>query len=146
MPAMLPITLTIAGAAALVNLWLAARVSRLRLARNVSIGDGGDKAVEARMRAHANFVEYTPFFLILLALVELAEGPRPWLWLAGIAFVLARLAHAFGMDRPVPNPFRMGGMIVTFLCLLGLALYGLTLPYLAARGANGVVVTVAPVR
>lgn len=143
---MLPITLTIAGAATLVNLWLAVRVSRLRMSRKVSIGDGGDTGVQARMRAHANFVEYTPFFLILLALVELAEGPRPFLWLAGIAFILARLAHAFGMDRPAPNPFRMGGIMVTFLCLLGLAGYGLTLPYLAARATTGVVTTVQSIR
>ena len=52
------------------------------------------------MRAHANFAEYTPFFLILLGLVELGGGRQTWLWAAAILFILARLAHAFGMDRP----------------------------------------------
>ena len=70
----LPITLTIAGAAALLNIWLARRVGQMRLTHKVSIGDGGNEALIARMRAQANFVEYTPFVLILIGLIELAEG------------------------------------------------------------------------
>ena len=69
----LPITLTIAGAAALLNIWLGPRVGQMRLAHKVSIGDGGNEALIARMRAQANFVEYTPFVLILLGLIELAD-------------------------------------------------------------------------
>lgn len=125
----LPITLTIAGAAALLNIWLGARVSQVRLARKVSVGDGGDAGLVGRMRAHANFTEYTPFFLILLALIELAQGPQLWLWIVAILFILARIAHAFGMDRPSPNAFRAGGIIVTMLVLLGLALYAIAIPY-----------------
>ena len=130
---MLPITLTIAGAAALLNLWLGARVSQLRIRDKVSIGDGGNQAVAARMRAHANFVEYAPFFLILLGLVELARGPQTWLWGIGILFVLGRLMHPFGMDRPAPNPLRMGGTILTWLTLIGLAIYALAIPYMEPR-------------
>lgn len=124
-----PISLTIAGAAALINIWLALRVSHLRRRHHVLIGHEGNQAVEARMRAHANFVEYTPFFLILLALIELARGSETWLWAAAILFILSRLAHAFGMDRPAPNALRMGGAAVTWLVLLGLAAYALYLPY-----------------
>jgi uncharacterized membrane protein YecN with MAPEG domain len=126
----LPITLTIAAAAALINIWLASRVSRLRFSDKVSIGDGGNNRLTSRMRAHANFVEYTPFFLILLALVELSVGSRTWLWAAAILFILGRLAHPFGMDRPAPNPLRVGGILLTWLVLLGLALYALAIPYL----------------
>ena len=125
----LPITLTIAGAAALLNLWLGLRVSLLRRKRQVSIGDGGDKAIAARMRAHANYVEYTPFFLILLALVELAHGPEQWLWLVAILFVLGRLAHPFGMDRPGANALRIVGILITWAVLLGLAAYAIVIPY-----------------
>ena len=39
----LPITLTLAGAAAILHIWLAGRVSRLRAAHKVSIGDGGNE-------------------------------------------------------------------------------------------------------
>jgi len=126
----LPITLTIAGAAALLNIWLSLRVSHLRRLHKVSIGDGGHEGVRTRMRAHANFAEATPIFLILLGLIELAKGSPLWLWLAGILFILARLAHPFGMDRPAPNALRMGSVLVTWLVLLALGAYAIALPYL----------------
>ena len=125
----LPITLTIAGAAALINIWLAVRVSQVRVRDKVSIGDAGNERVARRMRAHANFIEYTPFFLILLALIELARGSATWLWAVSILFILGRLLHPFGMDRPAPNPLRMGGIIITWAVLIGLAAYALSLPY-----------------
>jgi uncharacterized protein len=126
----LPITLTIAGALALISIWLGLRVSQLRMRLKVSIGDGENPLVRTRMRAHANFSEYAPLFLILLALIELARGSETWLWVAAILFVLARLAHPFGMDRPAPNPFRMIGALLTWLVLLGLAAYAIAIPYL----------------
>jgi uncharacterized membrane protein YecN with MAPEG domain len=129
----LTITLTIAGAAALINLWLSVRVSRLRYTHKVSIGDGGKEEVATRMRSHANFAEYTPIFLILLALVELARGSETWLWAVGIVFVLGRLAHPFGMDRPAPNALRIGGMIATYTPILILAAYALSIPYTEPR-------------
>jgi len=134
----LPITLTIAGAAALLNIWLARRVGQMRLAHKVSIGDGGNEALIARMRAQANFIEYTPFVLILIGLIELAEGSQLWLWIVGVAYILGRIAHGFGMDRPRPDPLklRMIGIVVTALILLGLALYAIALPYLHREPAK----------
>ena len=129
----LTITLTIAGAAALLNLWLGMRVSQLRIRDKVSVGDGGNARIAARMRAHANFVEYVPTFLILLGLVELARGTQTWLWAVGILFVLGRLMHPFGMDRPAPNLLRMGGTAITWLTLAGLAIYALSIPYTEPR-------------
>ncbi|HYJ81730.1 MAG TPA: MAPEG family protein [Allosphingosinicella sp.] len=134
----LPITLTIAGAAALLNIWLARRVGQMRLAHKVSIGDGGNEALIARMRAQANFIEYTPFVLILIGLIELAEGSRLWLWIVGVAYILARIAHGFGMDRPRPDPLRlrMIGIVGTALILFGLALYAIVLPYIHREPAR----------
>lgn len=128
---MLPITLTMAGAAALLNIWLGFRVSQLRLRHKVSVGDAGDDRVTCRMRAHANFVEYTPFFLILVALIELARGSEQWLWWVAILFILGRLAHPFGMDRPAPNKLRVVSIVITWAVLIGLAGYALALPYIA---------------
>ncbi len=125
----LPITLTIAGAAAIMNVWLGLRVSLLRRRHGVSIGDGGKAQIATRMRAHANYVEYTPFFLILLALVELARGSEPWLWLVAILFILGRLAHPLGMDRPGANLLRIAGIAVTWLGLLALAAIALATSY-----------------
>lgn len=127
---LLPITLTIAGAAALVSLWLAFRVSQLRLRHKISMGDAGNAELLARSRAHANFTEYAPLFLILLGVLELGAGSGFWLWIAGAAFVLARLAHGLGMSRPAPNALRAGGAGLTWLLLAALAAYAIALPYL----------------
>ena len=113
--------------------WLALRIGRLRMAKKVSIGHGGDILIETRMRTQANFVENTPFVLILLALIELAKGSQTWLWLVAIVYILARIAHAFGMERPAPNKLRAGGVIISTLVLLGLAGYALSIPYLAKK-------------
>ncbi|HEX8571700.1 MAG TPA: MAPEG family protein [Allosphingosinicella sp.] len=136
----LPITLTIAGAAALLNIWLARRVGQIRISDKISIGDGGNQSLTTRMRAQANFVEYTPFVLILLGLIELAVGSRTWLWVVAVVYIIGRIAHAFGMDRPHPDPLKLRtiGIIVTFLVLLGLALYAIALPYIHRAPAAGV--------
>jgi uncharacterized membrane protein YecN with MAPEG domain len=126
---LLPITLTIAGAAALMNIWIGGRIGMLRRRHGISVGDGDNPALRARMRAHANFAEYVPIFLILLALIEAAKGSPAWLWLVAALFMAGRLLHVFGMDRPGPNRLRTTGIALTLLPLLGLALYGVAIPY-----------------
>jgi uncharacterized membrane protein YecN with MAPEG domain len=101
----------------------------LRRLRKVSIGDGGDERVATRMRAHANFAEYTPIFLILLAAVELAIGTNIWLWAIAILFILSRLAHPFGMERPAPNFLRIAGIALTWLALLALGAWAIAITY-----------------
>ncbi|NNC72418.1 MAG: MAPEG family protein [Sphingomonadaceae bacterium] len=123
----LEITLVIAAAAALLNLWLSVRVGRVRTSQKVFVGDGGNDIVIRRMRAHANFIEYTPFFLILLALIELASGSSLWLWGVSIVFIVARIAHAFGMD--LDNKLRMFGILGTMLVLLGMAIWAIVIAY-----------------
>jgi uncharacterized membrane protein YecN with MAPEG domain len=129
----LPITLTMAAGAALVHIWLALRCSMVRIRQKVLIGDGGNPTMVARMRAHSNFIENASLFLILLALNELAEGAQRWLWIVGIAFILARIAHAIGMDRNKPNPLRAGGMMVTIFVLIALAISAIRLAYQAGQ-------------
>lgn len=120
------VSLTFAGALALLNLWLAFRVIQVRRSGKVLVGDGANPLLLCRMRAQANFVEYTPFMLILLALIEIAGGPKPWLWGIGIVYVLGRIAHAFGMDGHIkPSPLRSAGALITWLILLGLALWAI---------------------
>ena len=92
----LPITLTIAGAAAIVNIWLAIRIVVIRVKAKVLIGDGGNALLAARMRAQLNYIEYTPLVLILLGLIELAHGTQAWLWGAGIVYILGRVVHMYG--------------------------------------------------
>lgn len=131
----LPISLTAAAAATLLNIWIAFRVGKVRIIQKIGIGDGGHAPLTARMRAHGNFVEYMPFFLILLALVELARGSPTWLWLVVALFIAGRILHVFGMDRPPRNPLRMAGILITMAVLLGLAVYAAAIPYLARPSA-----------
>ena len=125
----LPITLTTAGAATLLNIWLALRVGRLRIANKVLIGDGAHPGLSARMRAHANYVEYTPFFLILLGLIEFGMGSATWLWGVAIVYVIGRILHAFGMDKTKPNKLRMIGILLTIATLLLLSGVAIGLAY-----------------
>ncbi|WP_114954238.1 MAPEG family protein [Sphingosinicella terrae] len=125
----LPITLTIAGAAAILHIWLSVRVSSLRRRLQIGVGDAGNEMIARRMRAHGNFAENVPIFLILLFALELATGGSLWLWGAAILFILARIAHAFGMDRPGANPLRVGGITLSWLVLLGLGLFAILIAY-----------------
>lgn len=119
----LPVTLSAAAAAAVITLWLSLRCLPLRFQRKISIGDGGDKLLTTRMRAQANFAETAPFVLALIAAIELAGAGGVWLaWVAAI-WVIGRLLHPFGMERPAPNAFRASGVLSTWLILLGLAIY-----------------------
>ena len=121
MDIVLPITLTSAAAAALINIWLAFRVGQLRLATKTSHGDDGGGPLTRRMRAQLNFVENTPFVLVLIAAIELTGKGDPWLaWVAAI-YMLGRVAHGFGMDGEGATKPRMIGTLVTMLTLLGLA-------------------------
>lgn len=133
----LPITLTIAGAAALLHIWLSVRVSRLRRPLKIGVGDGGNETLARRMRAHGNYAENMPIMLILLGLIELAAGSSLWLWGAAILFILARIAHAFGMDRPGANPLRVGGIALSWAVLLGMAGYAIALAYQSPSISGG---------
>lgn len=133
----MPISLTIAGAAAILHVWLSLRVSRLRRPLKVGVGDGGNEILLRRMRAHGNFAENMPLFLILLVLLEFATGGNLWLWGAAILFVLARIAHAFGMDRAGANALRVGGIAISWIVLLGLGLYAIVLAYQAPSIRGG---------
>ncbi len=128
MTIVLPISLATAAAAALINLWLAIRCGRVRTANKISMGDGGNDALIAAMRAHANFVENTPFVLVLVALLELALGPVTWLWVVAALYLIARVLHALGMTAG--HQGRVVGTIMTMLTLLGLGVAAIAVPYL----------------
>nr|WP_247718075.1 MAPEG family protein [Qipengyuania proteolytica] len=113
--------MTAAAAAALINLWLAVRVGQMRGATKTIHGDDGGGPLTRRMRAQLNFVENTPFVLILVAAIELSGKGNPWLaWVVGV-YMLGRVAHGIGMDGEGPTKPRMIGVLITMLTLLGLA-------------------------
>ena len=136
----LPVTLTIAAACAVINIWLAVRLVRGRLRDKILTGDGGDPAMVAGMRAHANFIEYAPIVLILMGLVELARGPQVALWVIGVVFVLARIAHPLGMARQTSNSLRAGGALGTWVVTLLLAGWALAIAFDSPRSSVETVV------
>jgi uncharacterized protein len=127
------ITLIIAAAMGLLNVWLAARVIRARGAYKVSLGHGDVPTMEARCRAHANFNEYVPIALILMGLVEMNVGASRWLWAIGALLVVARVLHPFGLERPGANFYRTAGALLTFATLLALIGWAIAIAYGVAR-------------
>lgn len=117
----LPITLSFAAAAALLNIWLATRIGELRLAGKVLHGDDGGGPLTRRMRAQLNYVENTLFVLILCGLIEAAGNDGLWLWGMAAAYLVARIAHAFGMELDRPNKARAAGVVTTMIVQLVLA-------------------------
>jgi hypothetical protein len=117
----LPVTLSAAAAAAIINIWLSIRVGQMRTAHKISIGDDAGGPLTARMRAQLNFVENTAFVLILIAAIELAGKGGEWLaWVSGL-YLLGRVAHGFGMDGGALAIGRTVGTAITMLTQLGLA-------------------------
>jgi uncharacterized protein len=118
---LLQTTLSLAAAAAIINIWLTMRVGRLRMADKILYGDGGNELLMRRMRAHANFIENTPLVLILTGAIELSGKGGTWLALVGAFYMLARVAHAIGMDGTRIWRLRTVGALITMLTQIELA-------------------------
>ena len=81
----------------------------------VTLGDGEERDLNRRIRAHANFVETVPFAVLLLWMGEIYILDPQVVHAFGITLVLSRLLHAFGMLIPnrSTNRFRQIGMALT---------------------------------
>ncbi|MBT7885615.1 MAG: MAPEG family protein [Gammaproteobacteria bacterium] len=64
---------------------------------NIFIGHGDNAMLERRIRAHGNFIENVPTFLIGLLLLELMIGSGLWVFILGAVVVVARLSHAIAL-------------------------------------------------
>lgn len=120
----MPMPQTTALYAALLGLLivvLALRVVRGRWTRRVGLGDGGDKDMLMRIRAHANAVENVPMALLLLLLLELTQLDGTLVHGFGIVLLVARLLHAFGLSRNAGTSFgRLAGTGLTWLAMLAM--------------------------
>jgi uncharacterized membrane protein YecN with MAPEG domain len=123
----LHITYITAGLSGLLLFLLSWRVIQIRRRAKISLGDGGDSRLLARIRAHGNFAEYVPVCLILIGLIEYRTGPSTPLWVLGLGLIAVRIAHLIGMDLPAGNAFRMVGTGGTFLVLILLSAWTLFL-------------------
>ena len=121
------ISLFSASIAALITAWLGWRCSKLRLSDKILHGDGGNALLLRRMRAQANFTEYTPIALVLIVLLDLMDINAWALGLTALAFLVGRVLHAVGMDAETPSKARMIGMALTLPIMLAWAVWALLL-------------------
>ena len=126
---LLPVALATAGAAALINFWLALRIGQIRRREGIAVGDGGNEQLCARMRAQSNFTEYTPIILVLIALIELGKGTTLGLWAVAALYMFGRVLHALGMDGWMIG--RRIGIAITMLTMIGLGAYAVALALIA---------------
>jgi uncharacterized membrane protein YecN with MAPEG domain len=120
-----PLVITPDYAAALAVLFLAlsVRVIVRRRDRRIPFGSDGDAELERRVRVHANFAEYAPFSLLLLAMAELRGAPALGLHAVGVLVVGGRLVHAVGVSRRRTDMLaRVVGMTLTQLGILAAAI------------------------
>jgi uncharacterized membrane protein YecN with MAPEG domain len=105
-----------AGVNLIILVVVAYLVIRLRRRHKISLGDGGNEALQRAIRAHANAAEYIPAGLAGLTLLSLMEPAAP-VWLlhaAGISLTLGRILHPIGIYNG-SMLFRGPGMQLTFL-------------------------------
>jgi uncharacterized membrane protein YecN with MAPEG domain len=108
--------------AGLLALWFAIlgfRVIQLRRHTHVSAGDGGEPGLQRAIRGHANFVEYVPLALLLLAVLELSRFSIYVLHGLGATLLVARLIHGWAFSFTSGSPQgRLVGATLTFIVLI----------------------------
>jgi uncharacterized membrane protein YecN with MAPEG domain len=116
------ITAAYLGILALLYAVLGLQVSRLRRGNKVLFGDGDNIKLRSAIRAHANFAEYVPIIVLMLAMLEMSGMPPARVHLLLGALLVARLLHPLGMYvGPRTLQFqicRVGGILLTILVLI----------------------------
>lgn len=109
---------------AILFVYLSFQTIKVRGRLKIAVGDGGNSEMIRAMRVHANFAEYVPFAVLMIALVELQGGNALLIHGLGILLVCARASHAYGVSQINENfRFRIFGMISTFITLIVTAGY-----------------------
>ena len=112
----IPITTIFTGLLALMLVGVSIRVTVLRARKKIEFFDGGDKELGRAIRVQGNFVEYVPMALMLLGMIEWM-GTKPWVvYVLGVALVVARIVHAWGLYSAVFNA-RVVGTSLNWLVL-----------------------------
>ncbi len=85
----------------------------------MSVGDGGHLALLHAMRRHANFAEWLPMTLIVIALLELNGVSKSAIHSLGAALVICRITRAIGLKadtvRSVGRGIGAGGTAIVTL-------------------------------
>lgn len=123
------ITALYAALLSLILLGLSIQVIKYRRKHTISIGDGDIPELQQARAAHSNASEYGILCLILMAMVEYNGASVDFIHFIGIALILGRLLHAYGIMK-TDFKARKHGMIITFFVLVSLIISNLIhVPY-----------------
>ena len=121
----LPLTSTFASLFTLFYLFLSFRIGYLRgspvMKLIFKMNEGVPEAkLDRNIRAHGNFSEYVPIFLVLLMILEISGNASfNYLLVICLIFAYGRLAHGICFAFYEFNPFlRISGMLCTYLGLV----------------------------
>lgn len=116
---------------AICYLYLSILVIKARRSAKISLGDGGDTALQRMTRAHANFSEYVPITLLLAVCLEINTRFDIVVHIACALLLFGRLTHAYGLRHHIGASWqRVVGMLSTFAAMLILSLANLVWLYL----------------
>jgi uncharacterized protein len=122
------ITSLYAGILGLILIAVAFPAGMLRGKLNISVGDGGNPSLLLAMRRHANFAEWVPLALILIAALELNHVRPMVIHVLGAALVFARISHAIGIQQNnMKVPARFVGAMLTMLIVLVASVWAIVL-------------------
>ncbi|WP_371185475.1 MAPEG family protein [Thalassotalea maritima] len=113
-----------AGILAILYIALSMKVINHRRLEKIGIGDDGGNCRELAkaIRVHANFIEYVPLALLMMAFYEHNGGHAMALHVIGGLLVMARFFHAIGLGKTTGTSWqRFIGTITTFVVILALA-------------------------
>lgn len=117
-----------AGLLGLLNIAIAVSVARVRSATGITEGDGGNPDLSVAMRRHANFTEFAPLTLVIIALLEINGAPTMAIHILAGGLVLFRISHAIGMNgSEETSPARLAGTAGTALVLLVASVWAIVL-------------------
>jgi uncharacterized protein len=110
----MPVFFVCAGLLGLMAVLLTLNIGRMRGAKKISLGDGGDPEMIAAIRAHANLIEFAPLCLLLIYMASDFYG----FWTTAVLsalLLLARVLHAGGMLNVIPQGRFLGATGTTFV-------------------------------
>ncbi len=114
----IPITAVFIALLSLMLVAISIRITVLRARKKVDLFDGGDAQLGRAIRVQGNFIEYVPFALAIMGLIE-AMGGKPWLvYTYGAVLLAARLGHALGIYSNVFQA-RVVSTTATWILLAG---------------------------
>lgn len=122
------VTALYAGILGLFLFVLSVRVIKVRRAENRGFGHDVKTPLERKVRAQANFAEYAPICLVIMAVAELSGLPAWALHFCGLNLLVGRFIHGAGLS--FMDDWKVGrvlGMVLTFNGILGASIGALTM-------------------